>query len=160
MHKSSLILFNISKSRNFGGIIRTANALGVSEIIIIGRKKFTRYGNFGTYENRKIRHFFTLGEAVSYLKQSGYTIVGVEIDENSVSVEKFEFNMNCAFMFGNEGTGLSSKQREACNSLIYIKQYGLGASLNVNVAAGIIFNYFSIYNNYSENTVENCKFIK
>lgn len=43
-----------------------------------------------------------------------------------------------AFMFGNEGTGMTEKQLRLCDSLVYIPQFGYGtASLNVSNAGNM-----------------------
>lgn len=39
---------------------------------------------------------------------------------------------------------MSEKQKSVCDSFVYIPQYGPGtASLNVNVATGIVLNWYS-----------------
>ncbi len=159
MHKSSLILFNITKNKNLGGLVRTADALGVSEIIIIGKKGLKRYGHCGTFDVRKQRHFYTLGEAADYLHQLNFTIVGIEINNESIAIESHPFEGNTAFLPGNEGEGLSSSQKEACSKLVYISQYGSGASLNVNVATGIILHHFALWANFKSNKIESQKFV-
>lgn len=117
MFTSALVLFNISKSRNFGEIIRTADALGISEILIVGRKQFSTYGHFGTDNGRKRRHFYTLDDAVNYLRCHQYNIAGIEISPDSRSIEQHPFHGNTAFLPGNEGDGLSDKQKEICDQL-------------------------------------------
>lgn len=159
MFKSSLILFNISKSKNFGEIIRTGDALGISEILIVGRKQFTKYGHFGTYISHKMRHFYTLDSAVNYLHANGFKVVGIEICPESLSIEQHPFYGNTAFMPGNEGTGLSEKHKGFCDHMVYIKQFGQGASLNVNVATGIVLHHYSIWANYCENEINSQKFV-
>lgn len=160
MAKSSLILFNISKKKNFGGILRTADALGVSEVIIVGRKKFSTYGHFGTDDGRNRRHFYTLDDAVSYLRSEGYKIAGVEVSEEALSIESHPFSGNTAFLPGNEGSGLCDEYKEMCDYLVYIKQYGSGASLNVNVATGIVLHHFAVWANYEANRIDDQKFVK
>lgn len=53
------------------------------------------------------------------------------------------FEGDTAFMMGNEGSGMNKKQMSLCDGFVKIKQYGGGtASLNVNVAAGIVLHRF------------------
>ena len=56
--KFVLLLFNIQKNTNLGNLIRTANAFGAFEVCIVGRKKFSSYGNQQTKSETKFRHFF------------------------------------------------------------------------------------------------------
>ncbi len=159
MFKSSLILFNITKNKNLGGLVRTADALGVSEIIVIGKKGLKRYGHCGTFDVSKQKHFYTLAEAADYLQELNFRIIGIEINNEANAVECHPFEGNTAFLPGNEGTGLSFKQKAVCSKLVYISQYGSGASLNVNVAAGIVLHHFAIWANFKSNTIESQKFV-
>jgi len=159
MYKSSLILFNIAKNKNLGGLVRTADALGVSELIVVGRKGMKRYGHCGTFDSSRHKHFYSLDEAVEYLHELKYTVIGIEIGEQSVAVETHPFAGNTAFLPGNEGNGLSESQKQVCSKLVYIKQFGTGASLNVNVATGIILHHYSVWANFPPNNIEAQKFI-
>lgn len=159
MFKSSLIIFNITKNKNYGGLVRTADALGVSEIIVIGKKGLKKYGHCGTFDSNKQKHFYTLGEAVNYLQKLNFEIVGIEINSKSIAVENHPFEGNTAFIPGNEGMGLSDKQKELCGKLVYISQYGSGASLNVNVATGIVLHHFSVWANFKSNNIKSQKFV-
>ena len=158
-YQSALILFNISKSKNFGEIIRTANALGIGEILVIGRKNFSRYGNFGTYSKTSFRHFYSVDDAVYYLHDNDFKIVGIEINNESVAIESHPFSGNCAFFPGNEGTGLSQAERILCDYFVFIKQYGEGASMNVNVATGIVLHHYAIWSERQGNRIVGQKFI-
>jgi len=160
MFKSSLILFNITKNRNLGGLVRTADALGISEIIVIGKKKLKRYGHCGTFDSSIQKHFYTLNDAAIYLHKMNFKIVGIEISNQSEAIETHPFEGNTAFFPGNEGTSLSDKQKEICSKLVYIGQYGAGASLNVNVATGIVLHHFAVWANFKSNNIESQKFIK
>lgn len=76
---------------------------------------------------------------------------GVEIGESSKAVNTHPFVGNTAFFLGNEGTGLLPVHRQYCDYFIYIPQYTQKtASLNVSVAAGIIFHHFALWAEYDE----------
>ncbi|KAL7526603.1 hypothetical protein ACHAWF_001844 [Thalassiosira exigua] len=71
-------------------------------------------------------------------------ILGVEIDEAAVDLEDEPFATSTAFMMGNEGSGMTSKQMKLCDGFVRIAQYGGGtASLNVSVAAGLVLHRFA-----------------
>jgi tRNA(Leu) C34 or U34 (ribose-2'-O)-methylase TrmL len=69
-------------------------------------------------------------------------IYGVEIMPDAIPITKLPFDRTCstAFIFGNEGGGLSQKQRDVCDHFVYIPQYADGgmASINVACASAII----------------------
>ncbi len=158
--KSILIIYNISNDHNFGWMVRTANAMGVSEVLVVGRQKFNKTGHMGTdggFATR--RHFYRIEEAVDYLKEGDFTLVGVEITLDAKPIESQPFTGNTAFLMGNEGTGISEKAKSFCESFVYIKQFGDGASLNVNVATGIVLHHFSLWAGFKQNAISGEKFI-
>ena len=92
----------------------------------------------------------------STIRTNTIPIIGVEIDNSSINLEEEPFSSftacsssccNCnpsiAFMMGNEGSGMSSKQMSICDGFIRISQYGGGtASLNVSVAAALVLHRY------------------
>ena len=63
-----------------------------------------------------------------------------------------------AFFMGNEGDGLHQREIDVCDSFVYIPHHGGGtASLNVTVAASIIFHQFSAWARYPERTRDTAK---
>ena len=93
-------------------------------------------------------------------------LIGIEIRDDSISVSSSEFRSlvrnisSCAFVLGNEGTGMSRFAASKCDKFLYIPQYGGGtASLNVAVAGSIIFQKFSELAAYQEWEREKEKFV-
>lgn len=59
-----------------------------------------------------------------------------------------------------QGMGLSQRQIDACDSFVYIPQYGPGtASLNVTVAASIVLQNFAAWAGYRERERNGTKFV-
>mmetsp|Transcript_15736 Transcript_15736/g.19186 ORF Transcript_15736/g.19186 Transcript_15736/m.19186 type:complete len:177 (-) Transcript_15736:28-558(-) len=152
-----LIITNISKSPNIKSLLRTAVAFGCHTIFIAGQRKF----NFDHQDDKsdipsflksslndgalKIVKFEKLEECIQHVHSLGIQVAGVEIDEKSVDIEDCDdcFIGDTAFMMGNEGDGMNKKQLSLCDTFVKIRQYGGGtASLNVNVAAGIVLHRF------------------
>src|SRR6187401_3143363 len=157
--KSYLILYNIMKHANFGYLIRTANAFGVSELIIVGKRAFDIGGACGTSHATRKRHFFTLGQACEYLRTKECFICGVEIADDALRVDRQPFQGSTAFMVGNEASGLTKEQISYCDHFVYVPQFGTGASLNVNVAAGIALHHFALWADFEENDRRAHKFL-
>ena len=106
--------------------------------------------------------------------------MGIEIDDTAEPVDAEAFHGPTAFIVGNEvrcttkvcetvalsrgclfvqGTGLSVTQREVCDRLMYIPQFGAGtASLNVAVASSIVLHRFASWAKYRERSREGGKF--
>ncbi len=143
--ESILVLHNVAKKKNFGELIRTAAALGVTEIIVVGASKLQTFGSQGTTSHARFSHFTSLADAVQYLHEvRGAVIAGVEIAPGAEPVQSHPFRGTTAFIMGNEGHGLTAPQLEACDQLVYIPQHSTAtASLNVNAAAAIVLHHFA-----------------
>lgn len=155
-----LLLYNIEKNTNLGQIIRTANALGAKEVCVIGKKKFSSYGNQKTKNDTRFRHFFQFTEAQEYYKSLSFEVVAVEICSDSISVNQHQFSCDTVFVLGNESSGVPAKALALCDYSVHIPQYGAGASINVNVACGIVLNAFMQQAEVSVNKIVENKFMK
>ncbi|NRB37690.1 MAG: RNA methyltransferase [Pseudomonadales bacterium] len=153
-----VLLYNIEKNTNLGQIIRTANALGAKEICVIGKKKFSSYGNQKTKSTTAFRHFFAFSDAQAFYKGEGFDIVAVEIGPQSRSINAHKFVNDTVFILGNESNGVPDKAIALCDYCVYIPQYGTGASINVNVACGIVINAFMQGSDRSANVIVEKKF--
>lgn len=158
--RSFVIVHNIGKRQNVGTIARCATAFGVCEVLIVGERAFNTFGSHGSDAHVAFRHFASLLEARRFVKEDWHgVVVGIEIMDGAVSVASEPFHGNTAFMLGNEGQGLSDAQKAACDSFIYIPQFGEGtASLNVAVACGIVLHRFASWAGYTERGRDGEKF--
>lgn len=143
-HKCYLIIHNVAKKHNVGSIIRSASAMNVSEIWVVGKRKLASFGNQGTAKRMPYRKFPSLKELKDYSAACAIQVLGIEILDSSKSIWDSPFTTSTAFILGNEGTGLTQQEKEICDGFIYIPQYNSNTeSLNVSVAAGIILTHFS-----------------
>eukprot|EP00898_Chlorokybus_atmophyticus_P006855 jgi/Chlat1/7170/Chrsp57S06840 len=158
--RSYLVVYNIGKRHNLGTLARCCSAFGVSEVLVVGEKRFNTFGSHGAADFVKFRHVHSLDEAREYLKRLGCTICGIEIVDSARPVQEHPFQGSTAFLLGNEGSGLSSKQMAICDEFVYIQQYGSGtASLNVAVAASIVFHHFALWAGFQERQRQGNKFV-
>ncbi|KAI5654186.1 hypothetical protein M9H77_31373 [Catharanthus roseus] len=159
-YESYVVVHNIAKRHNIGTLARSCTAFGVSELILVGRRDFNAFGSHGSTAHVRLRHFYSLSEAKSFLKERDCDICGVEITGNALAVNEHPFRRSTAFVLGNEGQGLSAKQSEICDFFVYIPQYGCGtASLNVTVAASIVLHQFGVWAGFPERNREGNKFV-
>lgn len=144
--ESYLVIFNVAKRQNWGTLMRSACAFGVSEILVVGAKKLQLFGNQGTDGRLPQRNFESLPEAKSFLASRGARLCGIEIDDTAKPVHMQPFTGPTAFMLGNEGTGMTPQQRAACDLFVYIPQHSdATASLNVAVAGAIVLHHFAMW---------------
>ena len=133
----SIAILNLENDMNIGGIVRTANAAGVHEIMIIGRKKWNKATATGTHRRARIKKMRTADEFIEFCKINDYKIVSLEITENSKNVFDFVYPKKTMLVIGNEGIGINEKIISNSDSIIRIPQYGDVECLNASVSAGI-----------------------
>lgn len=153
MHESrsrvrALVLANIRSSHNVGAIFRTADAAGVSEIILIGYTPapIDRFGRvnkeiaktaLGAERTVAWRHEETICDFANELRLRDCAFIGLEQDPRSVDYRDFRSDRTIALLLGNEVDGLSALERAHCEALIEIPMHGAKESLNVSVACGV-----------------------
>lgn len=146
----TLVLNNIRSSHNAGSIFRTADATGVSNIVLVGYTPgpLDQYGtlrpDFGKVSlgaEKTVPHerHETLADAVEILKNRGFTVVGVELHENAIPLFQYKpaDDAKIALVLGNEVAGLSQEELALCDHIVQIPMHGMKESLNVSVAAGV-----------------------
>lgn len=137
-----VILDHLEDPHNFGAIIRTCEAAGVSGIIIpkdrsVEVNSTVMKTSAGALINVKICSVTNLKNAIEYLKKKGIWIVGTDM-ENSTDYNIQDYDMPLALVIGSEGFGMSRLVKESCDFIISIPMKGKINSLNASVAAGIV----------------------
>ena len=148
-----LILNNIRSNENVGSIFRTADAAGVSKIVLCGYTPMPldRFGR----ENKKLSKASlgaekfvewekaeSLKSASEKLRKDNFKIIGVEQDKKAIDYKKIKRQVvgsqYLALVFGNEVGGLSKEDLKLCDLVVEIPMGGKKESLNVSVAVGIV----------------------
>ena len=160
-----LLIFNISKLKNAGTLIRSAAAFNCKEVFLIDSKKKTSkamvfFGSHGTEQTTNYRIFKSIQSVREYCTKQHIFICGVEIMPSSKPVQCHPFMGSTLIVMGNEGTGLNVNQKEICDQFIYIPQYSTKtACLNVAVAGSIIMEHFAEWAKYAEMVQVGEKFV-
>lgn len=143
-----LILPDIRSTHNVGSIFRTADAVGITKIYLVGitPSPLDRFGRarpdiaksaLGAektvpYESRE-----EIEPLLNELKKDGYTIVAIEQSKNSVDYKEVKQRDKMAFVLGPEVTGLPEAILDQCDIVAEIPMAGEKESLNVSVATGV-----------------------
>ena len=146
--QSILILENIRSAQNVGALFRTADAVGISKIYIVGYTPdpIDRFGRarqdiaksaLGAEKSIPWEHVAMMSSLVSKLKKEGFQIVAIEQDKNAVDYKKVEIKKNVAFILGNEVEGVSKDALKEADIIAEIPMQGEKESLNVSVAGGV-----------------------
>jgi len=136
-----VILDHIEDPHNFGAIIRTCEAAGVSGIIIPTDRSVEVNGTVvktsaGTTEKVKIVRVTNIVNTIKELKKAGFWIFGT--DMNGTDYDKLDYKGKTVIVCGNEGAGMSRLVSENCDFIASIPMQGSVNSLNASVATGII----------------------
>jgi len=150
MKECVLVLHNIRSIHNVGSIFRTADAAGVSRIILSGytptpldrfndpRKDFIKV-SLGAEKSVPWSTVKTLRPTLTRLKKDGYTILALE--QSSVSTPLFSYKSKkderAVLIVGNEVRGIAKGTLALADHIVEIPMRGKKESLNVSVAAGV-----------------------
>lgn len=149
--KKILVLENIRSVHNVGAIFRTADAIGIDEIILVGYTPapVDRFGRaredlhkaaLGAEQSVAWRQISEDG-LVDFLndrRTEGFKIIALEQTENSVDYKSVEVSDDVVIVVGNEVTGVSKRVLDVSDSVAEIEMAGKKESLNVSVATGIL----------------------
>lgn len=142
-----LILDGIEDPHNFGAIIRSADAFGVSGIIIKSRGQVdinsTVYKvSTGAIEHVKIAQVNNLNNALETLKKAGFWVVSSD-GSAKTNYDEIDYKCKIALVVGSEGFGISKLILSNSDFVCKIPMVGHVNSLNASVATGIYLSLIS-----------------
>lgn len=136
-----LVLDGVTDPHNLGACLRSADAAGVTAVIIpkdkaVGLTPVVRKVASGAAETVPLVVVTNLARALQSLQEKGIWIVGTD-DQAEISLYEQDLKGPLAIVMGSEGAGLRRLTRECCDYLVSIPMAGELSSLNVSVAAGV-----------------------
>jgi 23S rRNA (guanosine2251-2'-O)-methyltransferase len=139
-----LILDGLTDPRNFGALIRSANATGVRYIVIpkdrsVDVTPVVAKAAAGATSHVNIIKVTNLRRAILDLKAHGFWTVGLDAKSRETIYEA-DFSARLAIVLGSEGTGVRPINLRECDFSVSIPMLGAVSSLNVSVA-GAVFLY-------------------
>ena len=149
-----LIAENIANPDNLGMTLRTADAVGVSAVLLsrVGASPFHKNcvrASRGAVGRLPLYDATDISAAIEVLRLSGWNVLG-----GTSTAEKdlyaMKFSLPTAIVVGNENTGLSIETRASCTELVRIPMASGQSSLNVGVAAGVLL--YELARQYSRQT--------
>lgn len=135
----SLICDNLRSVFNVGSLFRSAECLGLGELILCGISPTPQHANMaktamGTETLLPWRYFPTTEEALAACRTEGKCIYALETAHAAKSVFNSKFSLPLALVIGNESLGIESRILQMCDETIILPQLGWKNSLNVGVA--------------------------
>ena len=138
-----LLLDSITDARNFGAILRVADAAGV-EGVIITKHHSAGFGPgvsktaSGAEETVPVAVVANLSQAIRDLKTAGFWIAGAAHTPEATPYYRQDYAMPIALVMGSEDKGLARLVREHCDFLVQIPMLGTVESLNVATATAVL----------------------
>ncbi|MCL2381074.1 MAG: 23S rRNA (guanosine(2251)-2'-O)-methyltransferase RlmB [Treponema sp.] len=136
------VLDEITDPHNYGAILRSCDQFGV-ELVLTRHRRTAKHADVISRTSAGASAWVPQAEtanlcrAVEELKEAGFWIYGADMEgESSYSRD---LRGRTAIVLGGEGSGISRLLREQCDAMIAIPSLGRIDSLNVSVAAGVLF---------------------
>lgn len=139
-----LVLENLQDPGNLGTVLRTAEALGVEEIVLTGQcadvlsPKVLR-ASMGAVFRGKLIQEANVEELCKLIKGKGYLLHAAVPDRTAKEITAVDFSTGRhAVLIGNEGNGLTDRTIALCDDRVTIPMGGRAESLNASAAATIL----------------------
>lgn len=137
-----LLLEDLQDPGNLGTILRAGEGAGVSGIIMsrqtadIFNPKVIRSTMGAVY---RIPFFYadSLVHVIGMLRDKGIAVYAAHLDD-SVCYDEPDYTRPCAFLIGNEGSGLKRETADSATQYIKIPMAGQAESLNAAIAASVL----------------------
>jgi len=137
-----VILDEITDPHNYGAILRSCDQFGV-DLVITRHRRIAKHAEIISKTSAGASAWVPQAEtanlprAAEDLKEAGFWIYGADMEGESLYSRNLRGKT--AIILGGEGTGISRLLRENCDAMISIPSLGRIDSLNVSVAAGVLF---------------------
>jgi 23S rRNA (guanosine2251-2'-O)-methyltransferase len=150
-----LILDGIMDPRNFGAILRTAEAVGVRHIIIpkdrsVGITPAVYKASAGAISHLRVYRVTNLRRAISSLKTKGFWIVGLDADAKQ-DYDGTQYPKQLGIVLGSEGRGIRPLISRECDYQVRIPMKGKLSSLNVSVAGAVLL--YEVLRQHKQNSI-------
>ncbi|MDR0388114.1 MAG: 23S rRNA (guanosine(2251)-2'-O)-methyltransferase RlmB [Treponema sp.] len=138
----AVVLDEITDPHNYGAILRSCDQFGVDLVVTRSRRtakhaEVIAQTSAGAVSWVSVAEAANLPRAVQDLKDAGFWIYGAAM-EGEAAYNR-DLRGRIGLILGGEGTGISRLLKESCDGLIAIPTQGRLDSLNVSVAAGVLF---------------------
>lgn len=137
-----LVLDHLQDVQNLGTLLRTAEAMRVTGVILPERRAAgitpaVVNASAGAVEHLALASVGNLAQTLARLKEAGVWVVGLDSGADTVPLSRADLTGRLALVVGAEGAGLARLLRERCDWLLSIPMYGRVDSLNAAVAGSV-----------------------
>ena len=135
-----VILDGVEDPHNLGSILRSAECLGASGVVI-GKHRAVAVNDTviktscGASEYVKVARVTNINDVIRKLKDAFFKVYAMDMDGTELA--SADLKGDVALVLGSEGSGVSALTKKLCDGAIRIPMTGEISSMNVSVAAGI-----------------------
>lgn len=138
-----LALDHLQDVQNLGTLLRTAEAMGVTGVLLPERRSAAVTpavvnASAGAVEHLRIALVGNLVQALEGFKESGVWVAGLDAVPEAIPLAKADLSGPLLLVVGAEGAGLSRLVRERCDWLVSIPMIGKVESLNAAIAGSVV----------------------
>lgn len=137
-----ILLDQVHKSHNLSAIMRTCDAVGVSDIQALETKaKHLKVynnatGGTGGWVNLQVHN--KREDAFKAARNGNRKVYAAHLSDKAVDYQKVDYTKPCVILLGAEKPGVSDEAADMADEHIIIPMHGMVESLNVSVAAAVI----------------------
>lgn len=134
-----VVLEDLHDPHNGGAVLRSSEAMGVSEVHIIASREKFRVSDKVTQGSDKwldVREHHSTQSSLASLRQRGYRLAAA-VPGVSTQIHELDPHVPTALLMGNEHAGLSAEARALCDVEFAIPLHGFSESLNLSVATAL-----------------------
>ena len=121
-----------------GTIVRSANAFGVRQSDVIGRRQWNKRGAMMTDKYLHVQYISSTAEFVELMRAERREIIAIDNIPGSVNMSETTLPRRAVLVFGQEGPGISEKMTQSADKIVAIEQFGSTRSINVGAAATVV----------------------
>lgn len=128
-------ILNPKTEENIGTLWRSAYSMGASFIYTIGKRyKKQASDTPQSWKHIPLFHYDTFDDFYLSIPYD-CKLIGIELDERSISLNDFKHPERCVYLLGAEDSGISKEAINKCHELVVIPA---SICLNVSVAGSIV----------------------
>jgi 23S rRNA (guanosine2251-2'-O)-methyltransferase len=138
-----LVLDSLQDPQNFGTLLRTAEAVGVTGVIMpehhaVGVTPAVCNASSGAVEYLHITQVVNLARTIEELKAANVWCYALAGDAAATPYGSADLQRPLALVVGSEGSGVSALVRKRCDGALAVPMHGRIESLNAAVAGSVV----------------------
>jgi 23S rRNA (guanosine2251-2'-O)-methyltransferase len=138
----ALVLDSIQDPQNFGTLLRSAEAVGVTGVVMLDRRQVevtpaVVNASAGAVEHLQVCLANNLARAIGELQEAGLWVYALQDEPEAALYGEADLRGPVGLVVGSEGQGIGRLVRERCDGAIALPMRGKVESLNAAVAGSI-----------------------